>query len=879
MNQKPSLQSIIAIAAMLLLMSLVPTICLAQPVSRETAQQAAKTFLDNNGAISTELADVSAAAGFDHLYVFTTDKSFVLMAADSRVQPVLGYSLNGGFDTEGMPENLRGWLQGYEEQIQSAIDDNVTADADIAKAWSDLKNGLYKSTTEVVVSPMLTTTWDQNYPYNYYCPTASGGPGGHVYAGCVATAMAQVMKYWNYPTTGQDSCSYTHSTYGRQFAYFGETTYDWTNMPNSINSSSSQTYIDAIATLMYHCGVAVHMNYGTGGSGASSVLVPSALIDYFRYAPSATYVSRDAFDDAHWIAFLKSELDDGRPLYYSGSNANSGHAFVCDGYRSDDYFHFNWGWSGSDGYGHNNGYWLIGALNPGSGGSGSGSGTYNMSNAVMAWVEPLSDLAAPTLSAVSEGQNMVLSWESVAGATAYDVFRDNVRVATVNTPGYTDTDLGFGDYPEYYVRAIAGTTRSNPSNFVTARITYRNRIPQNLQAEVDDDNVTLNWDEVTPQSMDLYYGIGQSGRNYGSNRDDGTYWGQCYPASAIADLCGMSIDTVSIFLSYEGAYTMMLYKGGVTDANNLIITSNFTGTRGWNDIVLEPIALEAGNDLWVVFHTSNSIPYPAAYGIYKGDDEEHAHYMWYDFSQNGLYNMPAGISWTIKIHFSDADFAYNVYRDNTLVAAQHPGVSYQDAGVAAGTHAYHVTAFENGWESEASNLVEVTMTPPLATQTVTLNEGWTWWAPTVATTLAELETTLGDNGIIINSQESGFARYEVVDGQGSWSGTLQGFVPGQMYQIEAQTAGTITLEGEAIQNVGLTFMPGYNWFGYTGGGDLTIAEALGDFEPTEGDQIIGQEGTATYSNGEWGGTLTSLVPGKGYVYVSNAARSKTIVFE
>ena len=863
---------------MLILLTGLQGVAFAQPVSRETARQAAKTFLDKNGAQSSELADVSAAAGFAHMYVFTTDHSFVLMAADSRVQPVLGYSLDGGFDTEGMPDNLRSWLLSYEKQIKATINDNLVADADITRAWSDLKNGLYKSTTEVVVSPMLTTTWDQNYPYNYYCPSANGGPGGHAYAGCVATAMAQVMKYWNYPTTGQGSHTYTHSTYGEQSANFGETTYDWANMPNAINNSSNSTYINAIATLIYHCGIAVDMNYGPKSSGAPSGQVPDALVDYFRYAPSATYISRDAFDDAHWIAFLKTELDEGRPLYYSGNNANSGHAFVCDGYRSDDYFHFNWGWSGSDGTGHDNGYWRIGALNPGSGGSGSGAGTYNLSNAVIAWVEPLSELTAPTLSASSGGQNVVLSWESIAGATAYDVYRDNARVATVNTPSYTDSDLDFGDYPEYYVRAIAGTTRSNPSNFVTVSFTYRNRIPQNLQAEVDDNNVNLSWNVVSPQTVDLHYGIGQAGGSYGSNLEEGTYWGQYYPAAAIGHLYGMSIETVSIYFRYAGTYTMMLYKGKVSNANNLMVSSSFTGVVGWNEIVLEPVTLEAGNDLWVVFHTSNSIQYPATYGYFKGEGEEHAHYLWYDFNEDIPYSMPNGISWPIKIHLSDATFTYNVYRDNTLVAEQHPSASYQDADVAAGTHAYHVTAFENGWESDASDLIEVTLTPSLPTQTVALNEGWTWWSPTVETSLAELETALGDNGLIINAQNGGFARYEVVNGQGTWSGTLQGFVPGQMYKIAAQTAGTITLTGISVTPSPISILHGYNWFGYTGVAGLTIAETLGGFEPAENDQIIGQEGTATYSGGAWSGSLTTLARGKGYVYHSNDTSTKQIVF-
>ncbi len=846
----------IYLVALLLVLSLG---AMANPVDKERARQIATTFLNNNGARSSELSDVSAEAGFGNMYVFTTESSFVLVAADDRVQPILGYSLNGKFDVEGMPDNMRWWLQGYEEQIQNAIDNHLTANADITTAWNELKNGGGgggRSTIKIIVSPLLTTPWDQNYPYNYFCPTASGGPGGHTYTGCVATAMAQVMKYWNYPSTGQGEHTYTHPTYGNQTANFGETTYYWDNMPNVINSSSNQTYIDAIATLMYHCGIAVDMNYGSSGSGASSTLVSPALIDYFRYASCASYVSRDTYQDSQWIDFLKSELDEGRPLYYSGSNTNSGHAFVCDGYRSDNYFHFNWGWSGSDGYGNNNGYWLIGALNPGSGGSGSGAGTYNQNNAVIAWVEPISELTSPILSAALEDHNVVLSWEAVAGASAYDIYKDNVKLATVNTLNYTDSNLFFGDYPQYYVRSVAGTTRSNPSNFISVRITYHNRIPQNFQAEIDGNNISLSWDEVTTKFMDLHYGIGQIGGSYGTNGEEGTYWGQCYPANTIGNLSGMSIDKVSIYLGYPGQYSLLLYKGVVSDDNNLIMSHSFTGSQGWNEINLNPVALEGGKDLWVVFHTSNSIQYPAAFGYYESEDQEYAHYLWSNFNQNSVFNLPANISWPIKIHVQDAVFSYNVYRDNTRIAEQLSVANYQDFNPVTGTHEYYVTAVENSWESEASEVVEITLTPSIAEQIVSLNEGWNWWVPTVEASVEALQAALGGHFLQIKSQD------------GTPSGDI---VPGQMYKIQTGDACSIQLTGVPITSTSIDIQSGFNWFGYLGP-EMSIAKALKDQSPVEGDKILSQdEGFAIYNGTEWEGTLTTIVPGKGYVYYRNTS--------
>ena len=158
--------------------------------------------------------------------------------------------------------------------------------------------------------------------------------------------------------------------------------------------------------------------------------------------------------------------------------------------------------------------------------------------------------------------------------------------------------------------------------------------------------------------------------------------------------------------------------------------------------------------------------------------------------------------------------------------------------------------------------------------TVALNDEWNWWTPTIEMSLEDLETALGGNAILINSQEEGFARY---DGQG-WSGTLTEIEPGHMYRILTTAATEFTLSGEAVTST-ITILPGYNWFGYTGGQSKSVATAFGDFTPTEGDTITAEDGTtATFTNGTWD-DIFILTPGHGYVYHSNAQESRNITFE
>ena len=304
------------------------------------------------------------APTFTGFYVLnsTQEGGFVIVSADDRVQPILGYSEEHTFDASNMPPNLREWLMGYEQQIHYAIDENIEPAEEIVAEWGTLLEGgaiAPKSTT--AVNPLLTTQWDQSPYYNQLCPSYFFGLG-HTQTGCVATAMAQVMKYWNYPAHGRGYHSYNCNYYGTQSANFANTTYDWSHMPNQLTSSSSATQINAVATLMYHCGVSVEMDYGYSGSSAYTSDVADALISYFRYDYNTHFDSRaNYFFDSNWISLLKTELNAGRPIVYDGHGAAGGHAFVCDGYDNSNYFHFNWGWGGSC----NNAYYSINNLTPG----------------------------------------------------------------------------------------------------------------------------------------------------------------------------------------------------------------------------------------------------------------------------------------------------------------------------------------------------------------------------------------------------------------------------------------------------------------------------------------------------------------------------------
>jgi len=314
-------------------------------------------------------------------YVFNINSTqgFVIVAADNIVEPILGYSNQGAFDPDKIPPHVAAWLKVYEDQIRYAISRQMQPTPAIRAKWELLSDAnhpkpLFKGPQGV--NPLVQTHWNQSPYYNDLCPY-DNQYNDRAVTGCVATAMAQVLKYWNFPVNGAGFHSYNDPKYGTQSADFGSTTYDWTNMPDMVTSTNN-----AVATLMYHCGVSVDMTYGVAATGGSGAYVISsdgvtncteyALKTYFGYPSTLQGLARKNYDDATWKNMLKTDLDANRPVIYAGFGSGGGHCFVCDGYDDNGLFHFNWGWQGQF-----DGYFDLDALNPEGVGTGGGTGGFN----------------------------------------------------------------------------------------------------------------------------------------------------------------------------------------------------------------------------------------------------------------------------------------------------------------------------------------------------------------------------------------------------------------------------------------------------------------------------------------------------------------------
>jgi len=345
-----------------LILALLSTALHAKTVSVADAKKTAQSaLLSGFGDQNRSLADNCIPQFIERdgnilIYIFQLQpKGFILISADDASYPVLAFSSESNYSEGNQPENFSAWVKGYADQISFGITSNIQADQKTAQAWQLYLAGSSTSGKSVTtsVSPLLTTTWDQGSPYNYLCPAASGGSGGHVWAGCVATAMAQVANYWRWPLQGNGSHGY-YSNYGYLSANFGETFYKWEEMTSSAFAANFE-----MAQLQSHFGISVDMMYSPSGSGAYSDDAANSLIVYFGFNPDLHLEYAPSPIDDSWKLLLRNELDAGRPMYYHGFGTG-GHAFNVDGYQGNDYFHFNWGWSGSF-----NGYFYLDNLNPG----------------------------------------------------------------------------------------------------------------------------------------------------------------------------------------------------------------------------------------------------------------------------------------------------------------------------------------------------------------------------------------------------------------------------------------------------------------------------------------------------------------------------------
>lgn len=321
----------------------------SQPSARSIAEEGVELVLAHQ-----EYDDsVSPANTQPYYYIYNTTggKGFVIVSADDAVVPVLGYSFNGQYDPSNEAPAFTEWMKQYKQQIKH-IKANPSETADnVTEQWREgsiAARSIQAETPITEVAPLVTAQWNQGCYYNRYChEDVNSKYCGRTLVGCVAVAMGQIIHYHKYPDACTDIPGYTFINKAKNSVSIDNipaTTYKWSDMADKLDETSSEQQIDAVSKLLYHCGVAVKMNYGTSVSGSNLEDVPAALSNYFNYSASSQYIEKANYSAYDWKELLKNELNNNRPVLYGGAY----HAFVCDGYQDNDYFHFNWGWGGQD---------------------------------------------------------------------------------------------------------------------------------------------------------------------------------------------------------------------------------------------------------------------------------------------------------------------------------------------------------------------------------------------------------------------------------------------------------------------------------------------------------------------------------------------------
>lgn len=345
-----------------ILLLTLPVFSFSKGITKEQAALVARNFYLERASISKSIQpdEISIqgieSVGMESALYFVCrmkPEGFVVVSASDKVIPVLAYSFESSYpDKADLPGGFLTWMKHYEKQIDFAVQNNSTPPQNITSEWQRLLDNEFRNNSDLKylqsVAPLIVSKWNQDTPYNSWCPPDPAGPGGRCYAGCVATTMGQLLYYYRFPQHGQGSYSYTHPQYGTISANFAAASYEWNGMPSVISKLNNP-----IGELLFHQGVSVDMDYGPDGSGMWNHKAAYSLKTYFGYGPETQYYFRDSVS-IDWDSLLVTNLDQRKPLYYAGwegVQSTSGHAFVCDGYQPGNYYHFNWGWGGSlDGY-------------------------------------------------------------------------------------------------------------------------------------------------------------------------------------------------------------------------------------------------------------------------------------------------------------------------------------------------------------------------------------------------------------------------------------------------------------------------------------------------------------------------------------------------
>lgn len=617
-------------AALTIVFLIITTIStFAAPVDGTKARKAAAGFLNSMGMKSDgiRLTDISSSAPFGGMYIFDINDGagFVVIAGDDNTEPVLAYSLDNPFPDEAMPAHIRAWFKGYELEISH----NRTASKSdaVSRQWSRLLQGLPTYEGKEIIPQMLATLWDQSPYYNALCPYDSVARSIPP-CGCTATATAQIMKAFNHPAKGYGSESYTHSRYGTLAADYGNTSYRWDTMPVKLNEYSNDTQILAVAKLIYHVGVAVHMAYNTAGSAGKTASYgyggePSsenALKYNFGYSPYIWSAFRIDYTLDEWKELMISELRAGRPILYAGyDEVQSGHAFVLDGYNSvSDRYHFNWGWGGKY-----NGYYKLDNLTPSTGNS-------------------------------SSGYNFNLFATATIGIEPYDRFGEATTIVTTSAQG-PGTVSGAGTFNFGDTITLTATASNRASRFVQWSDGCRYN-PRQTVATGGELNFTALFAPL--RSDTLRFHTCDNAMNRASNLPEGlgrdSVWGVRIPPEAIKS--GARLNAIRFMGRREATHTLTILSGTDSPETELYSATFYDSLAypfTWHQHDLTaPIAAPEGQSLWVVLKCTEidtpgvfSIYGGNPYGILSGADLEEKDSEWkFSWMIEALFSGNAGIS-------------------------------------------------------------------------------------------------------------------------------------------------------------------------------------------------------------------------------------------
>ena len=639
------------------------TIVWAEERSEREAKTLAMRFVSGLNVGQSDDVEVTLQGQVCGLYVFCLGEQggFIIVSNDDKTLPILGFSEDGTLDLENMPDEQRAWLQGYADEIawlqQHSIENPFPDYPTNTRAGSHDKED---------IAPMVTTTWGQRAPYNNLCPDYA--PGKRAVTGCVATAMAQVMNYHQWPVTETEAIPGYRDGYGVGQTPLEATTFDWENMMDSYSGSETAEQNTAVAKLMQYCGYSVEMDYGPS-SGTCMFKVVPAFKNYFDYNSTTTYISRSSYSNDKWEDIIYHELASHRPVLYGGQSTGGGHAFVCDGYRYEyaaDYFHINWGWGGKS-----DEYYVLSVLDPysgqGTGGSSSQGGFYFGQEAIIG-IQKSTDNG--TLTDITPAKvdltpnSMTLNSETIfLGETATitinvtnnsaDDFDGDIYVGTsgcllvcsrISIPAGQAQDCiltykptAAGIYGLIFFEPMDNGYYGNKGG-VLATLTVVEETPpepvvpetcpapENLTvSEITTTSALVSW-EGSANSYDIRYGIVPEGTiitqewlqydddhitnmtTQGLNLPE-TTWGVMYPGSMVT---GNKLTKIAIYetmLNTEDI-TVNIYSGGGDAPGTLLHTETVTPMKnGFHEVTLAtPVTITAGENLWITLTEKGKSP-------------------------------------------------------------------------------------------------------------------------------------------------------------------------------------------------------------------------------------------------------------------------------